>query len=135
VYVVAHSQGTAIFAQAMELLSPAERSKVHFYGAGSEWFIDREQYGLASAENVWNKKDPIPMLANNLRVTNWVDPSEWRRKFRRLTITGARGAAWKRIESETNKLGKPSRDYNYHNFQLYYNTDMTNWAQRIMGAR
>jgi hypothetical protein len=55
VYIVAHSQGSEVFAKALELLkgrlTAAELSKIHYQGFGSETFIS-DAYGLGSVRNV-----------------------------------------------------------------------------------
>lgn len=66
VYVVAHSQGSAVFERALSLLTPEERSKVHYQGFGPQKYIDAEQYGLGSARNVRHARDPVP-VANDAR--------------------------------------------------------------------
>jgi hypothetical protein len=131
VYVVAHSQGTAIFARALELLTPAERSKIHYYGAGSEWFVDPAKYGLASAENVWNKKDIVPSFGNYIRVTNSLLPVESSRKYRPVTRVIGDDQSWREIEITWPGTG--SR--NHHNFSIYYLDDMKAWARRMMADK
>jgi hypothetical protein len=72
IYVIAHSQGTKVFEQAIALLTPQERSKIKFQGFGGEQYIDQKKYGLASARNVRHVKDPIPKV-NDARLgkQNW----------------------------------------------------------------
>jgi hypothetical protein len=65
VFVTCHSQGTAYFKQALKLLSPEVRSRVHYLGLGPQQIIDGKREGLASATNVWNKGDKIPGLLQN----------------------------------------------------------------------
>jgi outer membrane murein-binding lipoprotein Lpp len=132
VYVVAHSQGTAIFAKSLELLSASERSKIHYYGAGSEWFVDSQKAGLASGENVWNRKDLIPSLGNNARVTNWIVPGEADRKFRQTTRIIGDDEKWRQISVEW--PGVESASNNHHNFSIYYQQDMENWAKRQLAS-
>jgi outer membrane murein-binding lipoprotein Lpp len=132
VYVVAHSQGTAIFAKSLELLSASERSKIHYYGAGSEWFVDPKKAGLASGENVWNRKDLVPSLGNNVRVTNWIVPGEADRKFRQTTRIIGDDEKWRQISVEWPGVGSASN--NHHNFSIYYQQDMENWAKRQMAS-
>jgi hypothetical protein len=62
IYVVAHSQGTKTFEQALALLTPEERKKIKFQGFGGEQYIDKDKYGLASARNVRHEKDPVPKV-------------------------------------------------------------------------
>jgi hypothetical protein len=131
VYVVAHSQGTAIFAKSLELLTATERSKIHYYGAGSEWFVDPKKEGLASGENVWNRKDRIPTLGNNARVTNWIVPGEADRKFRQTTRVIGDDEKWRQISVEW-PGGDDSK--NHHNFKVYYQKDMEDWAKRQLSS-
>lgn len=131
VYVVAHSQGTAIFAKSLELLTATERSKIHYYGAGSEWFVDPKKEGLASGENVWNRKDRIPTLGNNARVTNWIVPGEADRKFRQTTRVIGDDEKWRQISVEW-PGGDDSK--NHHNFKVYYQKDMEDWAKRQLAS-
>ncbi|MCG3204851.1 MAG: hypothetical protein KCHDKBKB_01568 [Elusimicrobia bacterium] len=80
VYVVAHSQGSAIFKQALTLLSKEERAAIHYLGAGPEWNIDAKAEGLASAENLWNRGDFVPHLGNRYKIiTNLALPWNWGR--------------------------------------------------------
>ncbi|MEW6517382.1 MAG: hypothetical protein AB1439_10825 [candidate division FCPU426 bacterium] len=69
IYVVAHSQGTKTFEQALALLTPEERKKIKFQGFGGEQYIDKNKYGLASARNVRHEKDPVPKV-NDARIGN-----------------------------------------------------------------
>jgi hypothetical protein len=131
VYVVAHSQGTAIFARSLEKLTAQERSKIHYYGAGSEWYVDPIKHGLASGENVWNKRDVIPIFGNYLRQTNLIAPAESSRKFRPVTRVIGDEKSWRAIEVPW--PGEGSR--NHHNFALYYMRDMQIWAKRMMADR
>ncbi|MCB4757710.1 MAG: hypothetical protein LHV69_11900, partial [Elusimicrobia bacterium] len=110
IYVVAHSQGTAIFERALALLKPEERSKIHYFGAGSEVFIDENKYGLASAVNVKNEGDKIPDMGNKWRITNWFIPSEWSRKGK---------LDWTNIN--VNAEG------NHHSFLTYYINALKQW--------
>lgn len=64
VYVFAHSQGTAIFRRAMDLLTKEEIGKIHYLGVGPEWVVNSKADGLASAKNVWNRGDIVPFLGN-----------------------------------------------------------------------
>jgi hypothetical protein len=64
VYVIAHSQGSEVFHQALKLLTPEERAHVHYQGFGPETYIDAKAFGLAEARNVWNKGDVIPRSGN-----------------------------------------------------------------------
>lgn len=115
VYVVAHSQGSAIFNAALNLLSKEEKSKIHYLGVGAEWFISAEANGLASAENVWNKADVIPRI--NQRLTAWLVPSLVDRKLH---------AEWKKIDSPLNSTFKG----NHHSF-IYYHEAVFDWAKRM----
>lgn len=63
VFVVAHSQGTAIFAQALTLIPKADRANIHYLGIGPQWIVGTGS-GLASAKNVMNHKDPVPRPGN-----------------------------------------------------------------------
>ncbi len=85
VYVIAHSQGSAIFERALELLTPEERAKVHYQGFGPQKYIDSKEEGLAEARNVRHRSDPIPHVANTIRRPlpgvgvkddNWVEFGE-----------------------------------------------------------
>jgi hypothetical protein len=131
VYVVAHSQGTAIFARALELLTPAERSKIHYYGAGSEWFVDPAKHGLAGAENVWNKKDIVPSFGNYIRITNNLLPVESSRKYRPVTRVIGDDKSWREISV----LWPGEGSKNYHNFEIYYLNDMRMWATRSLAEK
>lgn len=80
VFVLAHSQGSAVFKQSLSLLTKEEKSKIHYIGIGPQWIIDAKAEGLASATNIWNKGDPVPTLGNRLKlVTNLLFPWNWGR--------------------------------------------------------
>ncbi|MGQ0644393.1 MAG: hypothetical protein ACT4O3_02760 [Elusimicrobiota bacterium] len=116
VYVVAHSQGTAIFAMALRMLTKEERSKIHYYGAGSEWFIDAEKEGIASARNVWNSQDKIPRISNDINPMGYIRG----RGLRGWEKGGAGVTSWARINED--------KDGNNHHFLTYYQKDMQAWA-------
>lgn len=67
IHIVAHSQGTKVFEQAIALLTPEERSKIKFQGFGGEQYVDGDKHGLASARNVRHVHDPIPAV-NEVRT-------------------------------------------------------------------
>ena len=80
VFVVAHSQGSAIFKQSLSLLTSEEKSNIHYIGLGPEWIIDAKSEGLASATNIINKGDPVPIFGNKLKfITNLIFPWNWGR--------------------------------------------------------
>ncbi len=64
IYVYAHSQGTMTFARAMDLIDdPTIRSKIRYWGGGSEKFNSKMVLGINSSDNDWNfgsKKDLVP---------------------------------------------------------------------------
>jgi len=72
VYVVAHSQGCAVFQSALSLLTPEERGKIHFQGFGPESYIDGNKWGLAEWRNVRNGQDDIPGFGNTGKVISGV---------------------------------------------------------------
>jgi hypothetical protein len=112
VYLIAHSQGTAISNAALELLTPAERSKVHYLGLGSETYISANALGLADAKNIRNEGDLVPVMGNNVRVSNWLNPSEWSRKV---------GTTWTQINQNANG--------NRHSFKEFYRQEVDIWAK------
>jgi hypothetical protein len=80
VFVIAHSQGTAVFKQALSILSAEEKSRIHYLGVGPEWIVDGRAEGLASSRNILNKGDFVPTLGNKLKVfSNLLFPSSWGR--------------------------------------------------------
>jgi pimeloyl-ACP methyl ester carboxylesterase len=97
VFVVAHSQGSAIFKQSLSLLTPEEKSKIHYIGLGPEWIIDAKSEGLASATNILNRGDPVPTFGNRLKfISNLIFPWNWGRlSFRDVERqdAGVRGLA------------------------------------------
>ncbi len=117
VFVVAHSQGTKIFEMALNLLTPEERSKVHYYGAGGQSFVDADVHGLASARNVWNEGDKIPHVN---KVSVW--STELSSRNREKVQGGDGSTSWAMINVE--KKG------NSHNFEIFYSEDMANWANQ-----
>lgn len=122
VYVVAHSQGTAIFASALNLMTPKEMSKIHYFGGGSQWAINPKNSGLGSTTNMWNKGDIVPALGNHLRVTNWVIPSQVDRKSK---------DNWTHFDAPKNHTIKG----NHHFFLNYYKDEMEDWADRMLGRK
>ncbi|MCG3205432.1 MAG: hypothetical protein KCHDKBKB_02153 [Elusimicrobia bacterium] len=121
VYVVAHSQGTAITTMALELLTPEERGKIHYYGAGGQFFVDAKVWGLASARNVWNKGDPVPATGNLINPLNLVVENRFSRMFQDRVEGGDGQTTWAEIDV-TEKGNK-------HGFQIFYSDDMETWAQ------
>jgi hypothetical protein len=107
VFVVAHSQGTQIFCLALNLLTDDEKRKIHYYGAGSEAFVDGKANGLASSRNVKNAGDMVPIIGN-------MNPIK--------TLSSKQGEEdWVNIKVE----GKGNK----HEFQVFYAGDMTSWAR------
>ncbi|MBK7573659.1 MAG: hypothetical protein IPI26_00080 [Elusimicrobia bacterium] len=93
VYVVAHSQGTSIFRQALYLLKPEEIKKIHYLGLGPEVIINSKINGLGSSKNIFNRFDIVPVFGNFLAaplnfVLPWrvgrlyVNEVDYRREFR-----------------------------------------------------
>jgi hypothetical protein len=118
VFVVAHSQGSAIFKQSLSLLTKEERSHIHYLGIGPEWNIDAKREGLASALNIWNKGDIVPHLGNQLKIiSNTLLPWNWGRESNVNTeIT----------KTNSNGSGSPHRFSNYEK-------SATEWAQKWRG--
>ncbi|MBL0058260.1 MAG: hypothetical protein IPP35_03940 [Elusimicrobia bacterium] len=112
VYLIAHSQGTAISNVALELLTKEERSNVHYLGLGSETYVSANTMGLADAKNVRNEGDPVFIFGNNIRVSNWLVFSEWSRKI---------DIAWTRINQNA--------DGNRHSFKEFYRQEVDVWAK------
>jgi hypothetical protein len=95
VFVVVHSQGSGYFKQGLSLLSVEERSRINVLTVGAQWIIDSGTEGLASAENVWNKGDFVPMLGNRLRViSNVLFPWNWGRSSERDLVKSDAGTRW-----------------------------------------
>jgi hypothetical protein len=117
VFVVAHSQGTAIFHQSLTLLTKEERAKVHYLGVGSEWFIDAESNGLAGARNVWNEGDRVPGAGAKFRPTNLLFPSHWNRSSKN----------WTRVDADANRF----QTGNHHSFFDYYCVSVNAWAKEM----
>jgi hypothetical protein len=133
VHVVAHSQGSEIFNQALKLLTSEERRHVHYQGFGSETYIDEDRLGLAEARNVRNQDDAVPFLGNGGKFTSAVLQTVVTRSPAAITRTlaGRLDQAWERVDTDgahprmaDNALHK---DYvqknpteNRHNFIKYY---------------
>ena len=118
VFVVAHSQGTAIFGAALTLLSTEEKSKIHYLGLGAEKYISGKAEGMADAKNVRNMGDIVPVLGNGARVSNWLVPSEWSRKM----VT-----EWTNIDRNV-----PG---NRHGFDQFYKQEVKTWIKERGYAR
>jgi len=102
VFVIAYSQGTAVFKQALSLLSAKEKAAVHYIGLGPEWIVDGKTEGLASAHNVWNKGDFVPTLGNRLKlITNLLFPWNWGRLANRDVERHDVGAHWEEAHKFT----------------------------------
>jgi hypothetical protein len=67
VYVIAHSQGSAIFNSALQLLTPEERSNVHYQGFGPEKYINASQTGIAESYNCEHVNDIVPQMGNEAK--------------------------------------------------------------------
>jgi hypothetical protein len=67
VYVIAHSQGAAVFHQGLPLLTADEKKHIHYQGYGGQMNIDAKKVGIAEAINVRYEKDYVPYLANDLK--------------------------------------------------------------------
>lgn len=115
VRVVAHSQGTMVFRRSLDLVEdPALRGRLAYQGFGSETFINAGTLGLASAENVWNRKwgsllhgDWVP-LANRLPTPfRSLDPA----------YRANPDQDWMLMDSPGNYLAV---DGNEHGFERYY---------------
>jgi RHS repeat-associated protein len=61
--VVAHSQGSSVFAGATALLPDDVKSRIDYQGFGPQTYIDAGMYGLNSATNSVMGGDPIPFLS------------------------------------------------------------------------
>jgi DNA-binding protein len=114
VFVVAHSQGSAIFDAALGLLSSSEKARIHYLGLGSEKYISAKQEGLADAKNIRNAGDIVPLLGNTARVSNWLVPTDWSRKI----FTN-----WTNIDRNV-----PG---NRHGFDQFYKQEVKRWAKEI----
>ncbi len=112
VFVVAHSQGTAIFDAAVDLLSPSVKANIHYLGLGPEKYVSVKATGLADANNVRNAGDIVPILGNAARVSNWLMPTEWPRKMI---------ADWTNIDRDV-----PG---NRHGFDQFYKQEVKRWAK------
>lgn len=69
VFVLAHSQGTAIAWAGLLMLTSAERARVIFEGDGSQMYVDGKKIGLKETANIRYPKDPIPITND---VLKWV---------------------------------------------------------------
>jgi len=135
VCVLAHSQGSEIFNQALKLLTPKERMNIYYQGFGPETYIDAKSLGLAGARNVINKGDLIPKAGNVGKITSsFVEgnsaPITTTNYIR--TIVTVKGQVWEVVDSPANTMGfeqatNPyikSEDYsktnNHHGFLKYY---------------
>jgi len=126
VYVVAHSQGSAIFKQSLSLLSADERSKIHYIGLGPQWIIDSAAEGLASAKNIWNKGDFVPTLGNRLRVvSNFLFPWNWGRLSERDLVQGSWSPEPDR--NATPVAPETENDKGPHSFENY-KRDLHDWV-------
>lgn len=112
VFVVAHSQGTAIFDAALDLLSTTEKAHIHYLGLGPEKYVSGKMEGLADAENVRNAGDIVPLLGNTARASNWLIPREWPRKVY---------TDWTRINRDV-----PG---NRHGFDQFYKQEVKRWIK------
>jgi hypothetical protein len=74
VFVIAHSQGAAITNSALKLLTPEERSKVHYQGFGGQTYIDANKQGLAEASNYRQTHDGVPYVGNSLKDLAKISP-------------------------------------------------------------
>ncbi|MBL8792921.1 MAG: cadherin-like domain-containing protein [Planctomycetia bacterium] len=63
IYVVAHSQGTAIVMTALDFLSPEVKSSIEFYGNGGQQFVPKD-IGLKKAVNYMRQNDYVALLMN-----------------------------------------------------------------------
>jgi hypothetical protein len=112
VFVVAHSQGTAIFDAALDLLSTAEKAHIHYLGLGPEKYVSDKMEGLADAENVRNEGDIVPLLGNTAKASNWLIPTEWPRKV---------STVWTNIDRNV-----PG---NRHGFEQFYKQEVKRWTK------
>lgn len=75
--VVAHSQGSSVFAGATALLSDDVLSRIDYQGFGPQVYIDASQYGLDSAINSIMGGDPVPFLSPRNWGFNNADGDFW----------------------------------------------------------
>lgn len=113
VYAVAHSQGSAVFRAALDLLTSEERSKIHYLGLGAQKYIDAKTMGLADAANVRNAGDLVPSLGNEWRISGWLNPREWPRKV---------SVSWKTANST-------KKDFWEHQFEDHYADEVAIWGR------
>jgi len=135
VFAVVHSQGSEVFREAVKLLTPEERSHVHYQGFGSETYIDAKELGLAEARNVINRGDLIPKVANAAKVPAaalQMDPTA--NMATRITgvMVNINGQKWEVVDAPANtkafrEAGNPyvtEKQYNstnnHHLFLKYY---------------
>jgi hypothetical protein len=125
VYVLAHSQGSEVFHQALKLLTPEERSKVHYQGFGPETYIDGEALGLASARNVINRGDLVKAGGNGAKIASSVLQAELP-KTKTLNVAGTivsiRGQKWELVDSPANTLPYDKANNRFVNEKQYETT-------------
>jgi len=135
VYVIAHSQGSEVFMEALKLLSPEERSHVHYQGFGSETYVDAQKVGIADARNVINIGDNVPKVSNACKIAAAgmnIDPIRTSSANVTSMIVEVNGQKWVVVRSPANTatydpvINKPltEKQYNtvknHHFFLKYY---------------
>jgi hypothetical protein len=61
--VIAHSNGTDVFAGAMSLVPMSVAENINYQGFGGQTYINNSFYGLNSAMNTVNPGDPVPYMS------------------------------------------------------------------------
>jgi hypothetical protein len=65
--VVAHSQGTMVVRRALEHIDSETKKRINFIGLGGQTGLDAKRDGLAYAENIIEKDDPVPHMSPSWR--------------------------------------------------------------------
>jgi RHS repeat-associated protein len=67
IHVVAHSQGTAVFDEAIKTLSPKIKKRIDYQGAGPQSLIGNDR-GLGRSKNWLKHGDPVPIPGNLIEM-------------------------------------------------------------------
>lgn len=115
IHVVAHSQGTMTFRRSLDLVDdPDVRQRIAYQGGGGQAFMDGNALGLATADNLWNRKPGSFMTRDWIPYVSLL-PSPAR--LLSAPYAPAPTSSWQPVGSPGNEW---ERAGNGHSFNRYY---------------
>lgn len=130
VHVIAHSQGSMVFKQALKLLSAEQKKHIHYNGFGSQAYIDTKKEGLAVAVNYRNSKDGVPYIGNDLKkeIIVYANPLTILVKNNsKSALPGTKSGEWIYFNTNTISLN-PSTNHSFEGVYFpYWRNEREKW--------